>query len=582
MISNTTRSFKEAIGLLNRKQSIKGVKLFILLTFNMVIDLMSLASIFPILFVLSNPVEFEKSSIAQTIYLYFSFESVDSFLRSIIIFVFLLFLGKTIFSYFVTKWKASFTHDLAGELTGRLYAKLLNEENLKEYDDNSGDIINKIINLPALFTTKIIGAYIDLLVSLILGISIITFLSIYNSQVFVYLAVVLLPVALLYFYFQNRALNSSKEDFKIQRPLLIQRIFESRMGRLDIVLSGGGQYFKNKMTAANHKYQNALKKHNTAINSTNKNIEFIAVFGVCLLFFGFTFYTELQEDMFMILSVYTLATYRLIPALSKVGTSFSEINVHQFVVEELYDFLSDKEKNMVEQSARPVKFEQCISIKKIGYKYPNSSFAIKAFTADFNKHEKIALIGSSGCGKTTLIKLLLGILESQSGFIEVDSTIVNKQNLSMWRQNIAYVSQDPFLFEATLFDNIAMGQDYSAANISRVRAILKLLELSDFGDDSQLGLNMNVGENGSKLSGGQKQRIAIARALFQDKPFLIFDEVTSNLDEENRQKVLENIVKVASLNKTILFVTHQPDIINLCDKTIDMEQYNNTARNNLG
>jgi ATP-binding cassette subfamily B protein len=180
----------------------------------------------------------------------------------------------------------------------------------------------------------------------------------------------------------------------------------------------------------------------------------------------------------------------------------------------------------------------------------------------------IALVGGTGSGKSTLIKLALGFIEADSGEIRFDGVPLSRLSKSRLRAVIGYVAQEPFLTDGTVADNIAYGQN---ANLLRVREAAQAAEAHAFIESLPKGYDSPVGERGSLLSGGQRQRIAIARAILKDAPILILDEATSALDTESErhiQRALEHLMK----NRTTLIIAHRLSTIENADEIVVMEQ----------
>jgi ABC-type bacteriocin/lantibiotic exporter with double-glycine peptidase domain len=221
-----------------------------------------------------------------------------------------------------------------------------------------------------------------------------------------------------------------------------------------------------------------------------------------------------------------------------------------------------------------LEFQELIRLKRDTFQYEASDFRLRNIQIEIKKNDKVALVGKSGIGKSTLAKLIMGIIKPEKGSLFVDENEINEYNLKAWQKNIAYVPQDSFIFKGSLFENITMGDELNQVNQLKVIELLHLMELTEMTKNHEAEIFMDLGENGENISGGQRQRIAIARALYLEKPVIFFDEVTSNLDEINRKKVVKNILKIMQMNKTVIFITHQQEIINACNVVLDIEKFN--------
>ena len=180
----------------------------------------------------------------------------------------------------------------------------------------------------------------------------------------------------------------------------------------------------------------------------------------------------------------------------------------------------------------------------------------------------VAIIGASGAGKTTIIDLLIGLIEPKSGSISIDGIPITKTDLQNWRNQIGYVPQELFLFHDTILRNISLGDD--SVTREEAQQALRAAEAWGFVSELPQGLDTIVGERGAKLSGGQRQRIAIARALARHPKLLILDEVTTSLDPESEAALCKTLSHLAG-TVTIVGVSHQPALINVATTVYELK-----------
>ncbi|NND91736.1 MAG: ABC transporter ATP-binding protein [Granulosicoccus sp.] len=221
------------------------------------------------------------------------------------------------------------------------------------------------------------------------------------------------------------------------------------------------------------------------------------------------------------------------------------------------------------QQELPVHTAGSVSFRSVSFHYPDSSMGISDVTLDVAAGSTVALVGATGSGKSTLIKLLLRFYPVDSGEICIDGVAVDQLSLSSLRQTIGLVSQDVFLFEGSIWDNIAYGNPH--ASDTQVRQAAVAAEATEFIDALPAGFATLVGERGIKLSGGQRQRLSLARAILKDPPVLILDEATSAVDNET-EAAIQRSLAVISRGRTVLVVAHRLSTIVASDRIVVLDK----------
>lgn len=207
-----------------------------------------------------------------------------------------------------------------------------------------------------------------------------------------------------------------------------------------------------------------------------------------------------------------------------------------------------------------------IELKNVTFQYPKGRHIFENFSYNFTPHSKTAIVGETGKGKTTLIRLVLSLLHPQKGCIEIYNKTTRLSLTNLSRNNFSYVPQGNTLLNGTIKSNLILGNEY-ATETDMVNALTAAC--ANFVFNSEKGLNMPCGEGGNGLSEGQAQRISIARALLKPCSILIMDEATSSLDEDTEKNVIKNITNLYP-EKTIIFITHRPEILKYCTHVLHL------------
>ena len=210
-----------------------------------------------------------------------------------------------------------------------------------------------------------------------------------------------------------------------------------------------------------------------------------------------------------------------------------------------------------------------VNFSDVSFGYEIDEVSIDKVSFNLEPGDKVAIVGKSGAGKSTLVDLILGFYSPTDGMIEIGSMDISSISPMYLKNHIAFISQDVFLFDDTIEENIKDG--FASASHEEIIAAVKSAQVDGFAEDFPLGLQTRVGANGSNLSGGQKQRVAIARGLLKRASIYIFDEATSALDVENEREIMTALLETLK-NETVIFVTHRPALFEYVDKVLMLEK----------
>ena len=210
-----------------------------------------------------------------------------------------------------------------------------------------------------------------------------------------------------------------------------------------------------------------------------------------------------------------------------------------------------------------------VNFSNVSFGYENDEVSIDKVSFNLEPGDKVAIVGKSGAGKSTLVDLILGFYSPTDGMIEIGSMDISSISPMDLKNHVAFISQDVFLFDDTIEENIKDG--FASASHEEIIAAVHSAQVDGFAEDFPLGLQTRVGANGSNLSGGQKQRVAIARGLLKKASIYIFDEATSALDVENEREIMTALLETLK-NETVIFVTHRPALFEYVDKVLMLEK----------
>ena len=274
-----------------------------------------------------------------------------------------------------------------------------------------------------------------------------------------------------------------------------------------------------------------------------------------------------------ILGALALGAQRLLPVIQIIYQSWTSMKGGQSLLEDSLELIEQPFPEYFNKpSPLPIIFNNSIKLKKIDFRYGKKlPIVLNKINLDIKKGSKVGFIGSTGSGKSTLIDIIMGLLEASDGVIEIDGKVLTSQNIRSWQAHIAHVPQAIYLADSSIEENIAFGLPKKNIDSERVRLVAQQAQISNVVESWPKQYETRVGERGVQLSGGQRQRIGIARALYKEADVIIFDEATSSLDNLTESLVMQAIDALSD-NITLLIVAHRLSTLKNCSQIIELDE----------
>lgn len=475
---------------------------------------------------------------------------------------------KFIAIHFITRKRASFAYQIAHHLSSIILTRQLSLDYGLSTKFDFGNEVNRTANIPLTFANNIIVAMATLFSELLIGLLIVSVLAIFNFQLLISLLLLLTPLLLIY-TFNRRRIKQLNKEMKEKYPLSFKYSLQVLQGWLEIRTAQKEKYFLSQFKKVNNDLTHVFASEHTLQISSTRLTELFASVVICAIVFWTVAFQREVENTVVVLSVYAVAGFRLLPSINRILNSFIQIKSHEYLFDELKDIgceAKHENKISVQSSLR-----NNIFLDSISFSFPQRSVLIENLSLKITRGDKIVITGKSGGGKTSLLLIILGMLRPISGKIYLDNQVVDDKILNSYQMLFSYVPQDPYILDESINENIAFGIDKSKIESTRLNEVLRQVDLLDFVNQLPLKGDTLVGERGVSLSGGQRQRIALARALYADREILILDEVTNQLDKETETEILNTMIKIASQNKTIILVTHQEQLQLKFNKILKLE-----------
>jgi len=569
-------TFRKLLDLLTPSERRRCYLLVVLILIEGVVQMVAIASILPFLAVLANPAVIETSDRLNALYTGLGFATPHRFL---------VFLGGAIFCLvFFGLLFRTFTHYaiyrfvfLRGYAIGsRLLAAYLRQPYSWFLNQHSAQLganiltdVNKVVGQALMPAMRLLsyGAVGLMLIALLVAV---------QPKAALVLAVLLGgSYGLIYLGVRNRLARLGEARFEANHQRF-QAAADAVGGIKDVKILGLEETYLRRF----QKPALALAEYDATsavISEFPRHILEAIGFGGMLLFILVMLATGDGHlgAVLPVLGVYAFAGLRLFPALQQVYGSFAALRFAKPTLDKLHADLAETSGGTPLRAGAgtpPLRLEDRLELAAIEYAYPQAErAALRGVDMSIPARTTVGLVGGTGAGKTTVVDLILGLLEPQAGMILVDGQPVTASNRRAWQRAIGYVPQAIFLTDESVAANIAFGLPAEAIDRAAVERAARIAELHDFVvHELPLGYDTPVGERGVRLSGGQRQRIGIARALYHDPDVLIMDEATSALDNLTEKAVMDAVHNLGHA-KTIVLIAHRLSTVRSCDTIFMME-----------
>ncbi len=557
--------------LLTKKQKFDFLLFFLIFFIGMLLELIGIGLVLPFLELLLNNDTYElyKNKLASFNIL------IDSKSQLIVYSIFLLFsiyTLKAFFLTFVSFAQTKFLYNLKTNISNKLFHIYLFKPFTFHLSNNSAFLIR---NLNDSTHIMIIFRSILTLITEILVVIGVIFLIILLEPFTLSIAFFFGLIGFLFHrQVQTKASvwGEKRKFFEGKKMMNMQQSFSS----IKEIKVFGRENFFNKNFGFSNSFANSLeKKHDFVMSLPRIWFEWLTFVIIVSILFVMMNFGKGLNTIIPFLGLFAVAAYRIIPSLTRTMNSVQNIRYsYPAITPFIFELGKNKSSDVLDIKKiekKEINFNSEIRLCNINFKYPNAPKQLfENLSLDIKKGSFVGLLGSSGIGKSTILNIILGLLNPDKGQVLVDNIDI-KTNLKNWQNKIGYVPQNIFLLDDELRKNIALGVDEDEIDNEKVSQCLKYANLNEFVKELKDGINTNAGEFGDRFSGGQKQRIGIARAFYKDPEILILDEFTSSLDPITEKKIIEEI-NILKIKKTIFMISHNPNVLKNCEKLYELTE----------
>jgi ABC-type bacteriocin/lantibiotic exporter with double-glycine peptidase domain len=556
---------------ISMRRRIQGGLLVGLMLLSSLTEIMSIGAVLPFLGVLTSPERVFQSSLAQPFIRNFGISSADQLLLPLTI----IFCTAIVFSgvaRLLILWaNIRFSSAIGTDLSISIYRRTLYQPYSTHVARNSSDVIagitgkaNNVVGSTVLPCLTLLSSAVMLIgiMFVLLTIDIYTAIASFGGFAFIYLILVFFTKKRL----AEEGLRISSESSKVLKAL------QEGLGGIRDVLIDGTQDIYCKI------YRNAdvpLRKAQANITILSicprYGIEALGMVLIALLAFILANRNEGISGAIPVLGALALGAQRILPMLQQTYQSWCALRGGHSSLQDALDLLDQPLPEFVDlPPSPPIRFEKSIKLCGISFRYdPDTPWILNDLTLQIPKGHRIGFIGATGCGKSTLIDILMGLLQPNQGAVEIDGCPINLSNQRAWYAHLAHVPQAVFLSDISIEENIALGTPQDQIDHERVRYAAQSAQIASTIELLPKKYKTPVGERGIRLSGGQRQRIGIARALYKKADVIVLDEATSALDSETEKAVMDAIDNLDS-KVTVIIIAHRLSTLKRCNAIVEL------------
>lgn len=550
-----------------RRRRMQFWVLVALMVVGALVEIVSLGAVMPFLALIANPRDVAGAGPVRAVASAFGWTHADELLVPATV----AFVAAAIFSgglRLLLSWAGNkFIMRLGHELTVDVYDKTLHQPYRYHVEQNTSALIASVSKVLTV-TLGVLLPLLEALVSAVLALFILLALFAIDPTIALASA---LGFGGMYLAVSRATRRQLSTNSKI--------IAEAETERVKIIQEGLGGIRDVLIDNAQHVYLAKFRGSSLALNdSRTANMVIAASPRFVLETFGIVMISVLAlvlsrgggglSESLPVLGALALGAQKLLPLLQRVYQGWTQAAGNAQLVSDVLVKLDLPVEDARSRIARPpTAFRDSLVLRGVVFRYGDGPVTLKDVNLTIARGSHVGVVGPTGSGKSTLIDILLGLLEPTEGVVEVDGEVLRGGALVAWQRNVAHVPQSIYLSDATIAENIAFGEALDELDMDMVCEMARRVHLDAFIESLPAGYHTTVGERGVRLSGGQRQRVGIARALYKKADVLVLDEATSALDSETEASVMSAIEELRQ-DLTIITIAHRETTLRHCDKVI--------------
>ena len=560
--------------LLDRRQKLAMAGLMVLMVIGAFLQTAGVGLLVQVVSVVIDPGAVEKSAMVRGFYDFLGCQDFQSFSVTVMALLIVTFAVKNVFLFVQQKLTFAFVYTNQFRTSERMMRNYL-RRGYEFYLNADTAVVQRSITSDVNNMYALILALLQLLSDGVVSLFVVSYCLMANGLMTMLLAFSLVALMAAIKKVLKPVMHKAGEDNQNYYSSLFKWISQTVQGIKEVKIICKEQYFVDEYRKCGKGYVDAVQRYSLYNNVPKLLIETVCIGVMMGYMIVLTLTGTSTENMLEVLSTLAAAAFVLLPAVNRINNQINSIAYFEPFFMGVSDNLQEEiEDDRVDMSfaaeAEKLPLERSIELRDITYAYPNTEKLIFDHAElEIAIGSAVGIVGTSGAGKSTIVDVLLGLLEVRSGAIYADGVDV-KTCYRAFLKNIGYIPQMIFMLDDTIRRNVAFGVHDQDIDEERIWEVLREAQLDEFVKSLPEGLDTGIGERGIRLSGGQRQRIGIARALYYDPEGLILDEATSALDNDTEAAIMDSINRLHG-RKTLVIIAHRLQTIEKCDVVYRVE-----------
>lgn len=570
MFSNLVHLLNELRGHLNQKRKIQFFLLLFIMIAASIAESISIGAVFPLLTVLTNPEIIYQTKLGNLM-----MEGLDISDPSKALMPISIFFGISVFLSgcirLLLMWASTrYAFSVGADLNIDAYKRTLYQPYETHISRNTSVVISGILGKVNSIPYNTIMPLLNLISSIIL-LSVVLLVLLYINAIAASISFLVFgAIYILMGFLVRSSLKRNSSKIASESTKVFQLLNEGLGAIREVLIDGSQKLYTSLYASADFGLRKSQASNAYISSSPRIIVETLGIILIASMAYILARHSGQGSGGIAVIGALALGAQRMLPNLQQIYASWAALKGGEKALEDSLELLNQ---DMPGHEARSEKitFDIDININNLYFRYQKSaSPVLDGVNIKIKKGSRIGFVGKTGCGKSTLMDVVMGLLEPTSGEISIDGITVDEFNRQDWRSHIAHVPQNIFLFDATIAENVAFCATRNEINLDRVVQACKQARLHETILSWPDHYQTNVGERGIRLSGGQRQRIGIARALYKMADVIIFDEATSALDSQTEEEVMRAIENLDH-QYTLLIVAHRISTLKICDEIVTLD-----------